>query len=122
MLSVAQIISHPFVSLKKRFRRRKTRAFTDSAPPPIKEDKLCEFGGYCMRATVFSEINGKTDRTFTGYSQNPDITVKTENACARFKSDGSTCTTSALTFIGDVDNCDEHIMMKLKNGEVVFLM
>ena len=97
------------------FRHKKSRlacnATTDYTIPPTKNDVECEMGSYCIRATVYNTDNGEIESTYHGYSKNMDIIKKTEKACEYRKNHGSSCTDATISFLGDVDNCQNHIVL-----------
>src|SRR6056300_1155150 len=82
MSSITKVLFYP---LKKRFGRR-PRAMVNDCPPPTEEERKCKFGSYCVKATVeATDENGDIDRTFVGYSQDMNITNKTQVACEKKK-------------------------------------
>ena len=114
---IKSIISIPnFGSKNKKFRHVSCNAVTDYPPPPTKNDIECELGSYCIRATVHNMDGGEVESTYHGYSKNMNIIKKTENACEYRKNHGSTCTDASVSFLGDTDRCQNHIVVKNKNG------
>jgi hypothetical protein len=82
--------------------------------------RLYGFGSYCVKATVEATgKNGVVDRTFIGYSQNMNITMKTQVACDRYKLPGTECGEATLVIKGG--ECDEVIMMKTRDGRIMNL-
>ena len=110
------IIMLPVLGSGGKKSRLTCNAVTDYTPPPTKNDKECELGSYCIRATVYNMDGGEIEDTYHGYSKNMDIIKRTENACEYRKNHGSICTDATVSFIGDVDNCQNHIVLKNKNG------
>ena len=95
-------------------------ALVDNSPPPTEEENKCQFGSYCVKATVeATSKNGDVDRTFIGYSQNMNITMKTQVACDRYKLPGTECSEATLVIKGG--ECDEVIMMKTRDGRIMNL-
>lgn len=110
------LLLKPFTYIRNRM-GVKMSAFTQHPPPPTKIKKDREFGSYCVKVTVESiDTNGSIDKTFIGYSENMNITMKTEFACERFKTHGHTCGEPVMTIRGG--KCDEVIMMKDKFGSI----
>ena len=119
MSSITKVLFYPVVSLRRRFGRR-PKASVDNCPPPTEEEKQCKFGSYCVKATVEATgKNGVVDRTFIGYSQNMNITMKTQVACDRYKLPGTECSEATLVIKGG--ECDEVIMMKTRDGRIMNL-
>jgi hypothetical protein len=110
--SIANFLTAPVVSLKKRFGRRVASSALDAPPPPIDTTKEWEFGKYCWKATVESKDkeSGKPDKIFIGYSQNMNIVERTKGACDRHKKSGTACGEPELAMKGG--ECDEVIFMK----------
>ncbi len=107
----------PFVNRQ----RQRLNAFAVPAPvpspTPVPEPSV---GDYCIKATVEAiDGTGTVDRTFIGYSPNMDITMKTEFACERFKSSGTTCGDVILTM--NNGQCKEIVLMRKRNGTVIKL-
>src|SRR6056300_942973 len=96
MSSITKVLFYP---LKKRFGRR-PRAMVNDCPPPTEE-------------------NGDIDRTFVGYSQDMNITNKTQVACERYKGGGTKCGEAVLVIKGG--ECDEVLLMKTRNGNITNL-
>jgi hypothetical protein len=115
MLSVTQLLFQPVVSIRRRFGGRRKASSLDTPPPPVDSSNEWQFGPYSWKATVEAiDKNGKVDRTFIGYSQNMNITMKTQVACDRHKLPGTECGEAELTMKGG--ECDEVIFMKTKDG------
>ena len=113
MLAIASFILSPFTSIKRRL--IKTRAVVDDAPPPVVVDKGCNYGDYCVKATVdMYGPDGDVIQTFMGYSPNMNICNKTRNACERFKGRNSMCGDPRMTINGG--ECDEVIFTKTRYG------
>ena len=97
---IANFLTAPVVSLKKRFGRRLASSALDAPPPPIDTTKEWEFGKYCWKATVESKDkeSGKPDKIFIGYSQNMNIVERTKGACDRHKKSGEilACSTANI--------------------------
>lgn len=113
---IKTIIALPLRGRNQRRRQVGCNAVTDYTPPPTKNIKECETGSYCIRATVYNMDGGEIEYTYHGYSKSMDIIKKTENACEYRKEHGSTCTGATVSFLGDVDNCEDHVVMKKKDG------
>jgi len=91
----------------------------NAPPPPIETSNDWKFGPYSWKAIVESHDNkGEVDRTFIGYSQNMNITMKTQVACDRHKRMGTECGEVNLVMKGG-DSKDEIILMKIKNSDVL---
>jgi hypothetical protein len=119
MLSVTQLLFQPVVSIKRRFGRRRASAL-DAPPPPTDDTKYWEFGKYSWKATVEAlDKDGVVDRTFIGYSQNMNITERTQIACDRYKQPGTKCTEAQMVMKGG--ESDEVIFMKPKTGKMINL-
>lgn len=114
---INSIITFP-VSMSKNMKNRQVccNAVTDYTPPPTKNDVECDMGSYCIRASVYNMDGGELEGTYHGYSTNMDIIKRTENACEYRKNHGSTCTDATISFLGDVETCQNHIVLKNKNG------
>lgn len=117
---VKGLFANPLLRLK-RGKGRVPKATLDTPPtPPQDTDNLCEFGSYCIRATVDAyDVQGKTKRTFIGHSQELSIIKKTENTCDRYKQQGTKCGEVSVVFKGG--KCDDSVFMKLENGELVHI-
>jgi len=117
MATITKFILSPLISINKRF-RGKRRAFVDDCPPPTIEDTELGYGSYCIKAVVkTTDFDGKEDATFIGHSQNMNIVKKTELACERHKRSGTKCNDVEMIIKGG--ECDEHIFMKTKEGNLV---
>ena len=117
MITIANCMITPVVSLNRRFRGRFASSALDTPPPPVSDTKQWEFGSYCWKATVEAlDKDGIVDRTFIGYSQNMDITTRTQVACDRFKQPGTVCGEVMMVMKGG--DCDEVIFMKQKTGTI----
>ena len=120
MTTIANLLINPAVSLNKRFRGRFASSALDTPPPPVDNTKQWEFGRYCWKATVDAlDKNGIVERTFIGYSQNMDITTRTQVACDRFKKPGTICGDVQMVMKGG--DCDEVILMKRNSGNITNL-
>ena len=121
MITLANFICSPVLSLKRRFSHRMSAFTLDAPPPPIDATNEWKFGPYSWKATVEAlDKNGVVDRTFIGYSQNMDITTRTKFACDRHKTAGTTCGEPEMVMKGG--ECDEVIYMKTKeNGKLINL-
>jgi hypothetical protein len=118
MSTVIKFLFSPVVSINKRFKRRNSSSLLDAPPPPIDSQKDWAYGSYCWIATVEAKDDkGEVDRTFIGYSQNMNITTRTQHACDRFKKNETTCGEVQMTMRGG--ECDEVIFMKPKGGTLV---
>ena len=116
MSSITKVLFYP---LKKRFGRR-PRAVVNDCPPPTEEERKCKFGSYCVKATVeATDENGDVDRTFMGYSQDMNITNKTQIACERYKGGRTKCGEAVLVIKGG--ECDEVLLMKTRDGRITNL-
>jgi len=110
----------PVVSLKKRFGGRVASSALDTPPPPVDTTKQWDFGSYCWKATVEAlDKDGVADRTFIGYSQNMNVTSRTQVACDRYKLPGTVCGEAQMVLKGG--ECDEVIFMKSKTGKLLNL-
>ena len=120
MFSVTQLLCLP-LGVKRRFGGRRKAASLDAPPPPADISNEWEFGSYSWKATVEAiDKNGKVDRTFIGYSEEMNITMKTQVACDRHKLPDTECGEAVLTMKGG--KCDEVIFMKTKeNGKLINL-
>ena len=119
MSSVTKVLCYPVKSLRRRFGRPQM-ATVDNCPPPTEEETQCKFGSYCVKATVeATDKNGAVDRTFIGYSQNMNITMKTQVACDRYRLPDTECSEATLVIKGG--ECDEVIMMKTRDGRITNL-
>ena len=110
MYTLTKVLFSPVMSLKRRFGRN-SKALIDDCPPPTHIENPCQFGEYCVKATVDAG-----DRTFIGYSQNMNITMKTQVACDRYKVPGTECSEAVLSIRGG--QCEEVIMLKTKEGVI----
>ena len=118
MTTIANFLFHPVMSLRRR--RRNKSSLLDAPPPPVSDTKQWEFGSYCWKATVEAlDKDGVIDRTFIGYSQNMDITTRTQVACDRFKQSGTVCGEVQMMMKGG--ECDEVIFMKQNTGVMTTL-
>jgi hypothetical protein len=118
MSTVIKFLFSPVVSINRRFKRRNSSSLLDAPPPPIDSQKDWAYGSYCWIATVEAKDDkGEVDRTFIGYSQNMNITTRTQHACDRFKKNETTCGEPELAMRGG--ECDEVIFMKPKGGTLV---
>tara|TARA_Y100000389_G_scaffold204361_1_gene256471 strand:+ start:13537 stop:13914 length:378 start_codon:yes stop_codon:yes gene_type:complete len=113
---IKSILTFPISIKNKENRKVICNAVTDFTPPPTKNDVECGTGSYCIRATVYNIDGGEIENTYQGYSKNMDVVKRTENACAYRRNHGSTCTNATISFLGDVENCQNHIILKNKNG------
>jgi hypothetical protein len=110
-------VLHPVVSIKRRFGGQRRAMSLNAPPPPIETRNEWKYGPYSWKAIVESRDNtGEVDRTFVGYSQNMNITMKTQVACDRYKRAGTECGEVNLVMKGG-DNKDEIILMKLTNSD-----
>ena len=113
MTTIANFLINPVFSLKRR--HRNNSSLLDAPPPPVSDTKQWEFGSYSWKATVEAlDKDGLVDRTFIGYSQNMDITTRTQVACDRYKQPGTTCGEAQMVMKGG--ECDEVIFMKVKEN------
>lgn len=114
MIAITQLLFQPVVSIKRRFGGRRKAASLDAPPPPVDSPNEWKFGPYSWKAIVEAKNkDGEVDRTFIGYSQNMNITMKTQVACDRHKLPGTECGEAELTMKGG--ECDEVIFMKTKD-------
>ena len=95
-----------------RFRNTRTRAVTQDIIPPTIEDTTCQTGRYRIRATVYDMSGDSVFRTYEGFSKDIDIGKRTEMACERRRFGGHECTKPEITMMGDVERCNEHIIIK----------
>jgi hypothetical protein len=111
------IVLSPVVALHKRINCRLNSSLLDAPPPPIDTKNEWKYGSYSWIATIeATNDEGEVDRTFIGYSQNMNITERTEMACDRFKKHGTVCGEVKMTMRGG--ECDEVIFMKSKEGNM----
>jgi len=112
------VITRPFISIKRRFDGRIKAMSLNAPPPPIETPNDWKFGPYSWKAIVESRDNkGEVDRTFVGYSQNMNITMKTQVACDRYKRPGTECGEVNLVMKGG--DSKDVILMKIKNSDVL---
>lgn len=99
-------------------KKRLNRSFMlDTPPPPTDVKSEMVFGPYSWKATVNAlDQDGVIDRTFIGYSQNMNITSRTQVACDRYKLPGTTCGEVEMAMKGG--GCDEVIFIKPKGGKI----
>lgn len=71
-------------------------------PPDTKN--TCSFGSYCTKVFVTSD-----DKEFIGYGQKESIIDKTTQVCNRYT---KVCSEPEITFIGNVRNCNGHVMIR----------
>jgi len=111
MATLVKFLFTPLVSASRN-RRPNRSSLLDAPPPPDVTINEWEFGKYCWKATVESRDreSGQLDKTFIGYSQNMDITSRTQVACDRYKRHGTTCGEAKMVMKGG--DCDEVIFMK----------
>lgn len=116
MATVVKFLFAPFISTSRKKRPNRS-SMLDHPPPPTDNTKQWEFGSYSWKATVEAlDKDGVVDRTFIGYSQNMNITSRTQIACDRYKLPGTTCGEAEMAMKGGA--CDEIIFMKQKNGKL----
>ena len=109
-------VLHPVVSIKRRFGGQRRAMSLNAPPPPIETRNEWKYGPYSWKAIVESRDNtGEVDRTFVGYSQNMNITMKTQVACDRYKRAGTGCGEVNLVMKGGYSK--EVIFMKLTNSD-----
>ena len=121
MFAIAEILLQPVVSVRKRFRSRPGAAVHDAPPPPVESPNEWAFGPYSWKCIIdASDKDGRVGRTFTGFSQNMNITERTKLACDRHKMPGTECGEPNLIMKGG--ECDEVIYMKTKkDGKLINL-
>ena len=94
---------------------RPVKARVDEGSPPDKPPNPKKFGTYCIRANVelLDEETNEIDMLIKGYSRNVNITERVTNICKRKmkQNPGTVCSEPEVCFIGDVKNCDGHIML-----------
>jgi hypothetical protein len=118
MIAITQLLFQRVFLVKNRFDRRPKAASLNAPPPPIETPNEWKFGPYSWKATVEArDSKGEVDRTFIGYSQNMNITTRTEAACDRHKGPGTTCGEPELTMKGG--ECDEVIFLKMKGNDTL---
>ena len=110
MSTLTKVLYSPVLALKRRF-GQKPKALIDECPPPTHVDNPCKIGSYCVKATVEAG-----DETFIGYSQNMNITMKTQVACDLYKTTREECSEAVLVIKGG--KCTEVIFMKTRNGTI----
>jgi len=116
MATLVKFLFAPLVP-NARKKRPNRSSLLDTPPPPVSDTKQWEFGSYCWKATVEAlDKDGIVDRTFIGYSQNMDITTRTQVACDRFKQPGTVCGEVKMVMKGG--QCDEVIFMKANTGTI----
>jgi hypothetical protein len=114
MATLVKFLFTPLVSASRN-RRPNRSSLLDAPPPPDITVNEWEFGKYSWKATVEAkDKDGLVDITFIGYSQNMDITSRTQVACDRYKRHGTTCGEAKMVMKGG--DCDEVIFMNLKSG------
>ena len=115
--TISRFIANPFIRVRqKRYKSRLASSLEVPPVPPV-ESQNCQYGSYCIRVTVDSlDVNGNIDKSFIGYSQNMNITQKTEFACERYKRTGTKCQEPSLVFIGG--NCQEEMYM-IEDGKQI---
>ncbi len=114
MFSIANVLLTPIDLFKKRFRQRRLNSSACEFPPTIDRVESREFGPYCVKVTVDArDKTGNIDKTFIGYSQNMNITQRTELACEIHKTEGTKCQDPVMVIKSG--NADEVIFMKMKN-------
>ncbi len=121
-LVMATLVKFLFAPLVPNARKKRPNrsSLLDTPPPPVDTTKQWEFGSYCWKVTVEAlDKDGLVDRTFIGYSQNMDITKRTQVACDRFKRRGTVCGEVQMMMKGG--ECDEVIFMKQKTGVMTTL-
>ena len=118
MSTIVKFLFSPVVSINRRFKRRNRSSVLDAPPPPVDTPNEWAYGSYSWIATVeATDDEGEVDRTFIGYSQNMDITTRTQVAYDRFKRHGTTCSEAKMTMRGG--ECDEVIFMRPKGGILI---
>tara|TARA_Y100000389_G_scaffold37415_1_gene31748 strand:- start:3672 stop:4052 length:381 start_codon:yes stop_codon:yes gene_type:complete len=116
MLNVTQLLFQPVVYIKRGLGGRRKAASLDAPPPPVNSPNEWSFGPYSWKAIVKTKNSeGVVDRTFIGYSQNMNITMKTQVACDRHKASGTECGEAELVMKGG--ECDEVIFMKTNGSD-----
>lgn len=113
MSTIVKFLFTPLISDRRKAKGLNS-SLLDHPPPPTNVKPGMSFGPYSWKATVEAlDSNGVVDRTFIGFSQNMNITNRTESACDRHKTVGTTCGEPQMAMKGG--ECDEVIFMKLKN-------
>lgn len=116
MLQALQsIICRPFTAARLN-RDTRTQASLQEVSILSREDKMCETGKYCIRATVYDVCGGSLYKTYEGFSTDINIGNRTEMACERRRLNGHKCTKPKITMMGDVGYCNEHIIIKNMDG------
>ena len=121
-LVMATLVKFLFAPLVPNARKKipNRSSLLDAPPPPVDDTKMWEFGNYSWKATVEAkDADGVVDTTFIGYSQNMDITSRTQVACDRYKRRGTTCGEVEMVMKGG--DCDEVIFMKMKTGNLMLI-
>jgi hypothetical protein len=119
MTTVVKFLFAPFVSRSQKKRLNRS-SLLDAPPPPIGVKSEMSFGPYSWKATVEAlDKDGVADRTFIGYSQNMNVTSRTQVACDRYKLPGTVCGEAQMVLKGG--ECDEVIFMKSKTGKLLNL-
>lgn len=93
-----------------------TRAIHQDVLLPTMEGKTCETENYCIRATVYDTRNASLYKTYEGFSTDINIGNRTEMACERRRLSGHACTKPTITMTGDVEYCNDHIIIKNIDG------
>jgi len=118
MSTIVKFLFSPVVSINRRFKRHNRSALLDAPPPPVDIPNEWAYGSYSWIATVeATDDEGEIDRTFIGYSQNMNITTRTQVACDRFKKHGTVCGEAKMAMRGG--ECDEVIFMRPKGGTLI---
>jgi hypothetical protein len=112
-LVMATLVKFLFAPLVPNARKKRPNrsSLLDAPPLPVDDTKMWEFGNYSWKATVEAG-----DRTFIGYSENMNITMKTQVACNRYKVPGTECSEAVLSIRGG--QCEEVIMLKTNEGVI----
>lgn len=103
-------LSHIFYPPRFMRRVKRNAIIEDCPPPPTEPMNEWEFGPYSWKAVVEAD-----DKTFIGYSKDISIATRTEFACDRYKTKGTTCGEAKLIMKGG--ECDEVIFMKVKGSD-----
>tara|TARA_Y100000389_G_scaffold147036_1_gene145871 strand:- start:366 stop:809 length:444 start_codon:yes stop_codon:yes gene_type:complete len=103
---------------------------TDNNLPPVDDDKLPEFGSYCIKASVDLVDRNQPEGSvrqkvyeITGYDDNLEIQAKVNQVCRAYKNDDDTleCVNEKLVFLGPKRNCDGNItVLDVLNDQTFF--
>ena len=103
---------------------------TDDNFPPGTDDKLPEFGSYCIKASVDLVDRNQSEGSarhkvyeITGYDDNLGIQAKVNQVCQAYKNDDNRlgCVNEKLVFLGPKRKCDGNItILDVMNDQTFF--